>query len=47
MTSKKFIIINKHKQALDAIKTYCKQCNLKFDFTACVILDIINKIEGD
>lgn len=47
MTSKKFIIVNKHKQALDAIEEYCRQCNLKWDFTACVVLNIINKIRDN
>lgn len=35
----------KIKQALDEIEDYCKECNLKADFTACEILDIIDKIK--
>lgn len=35
----------KMKQALDEIEDYCKECNLKADFTACEILDIIDKIK--
>lgn len=38
-------IINRYKQALDEIENYCKECNLKADFTACDILNIINKVE--
>lgn len=30
-----------YKQALDDIENYCKECNLKADFTACDILQII------
>lgn len=35
----------KINQALNEIETYCKECNLKADFTACEILDIIDKIK--
>ena len=35
----------KYKQVLDEIENYCKECNLKADFTACEILDIIDKIK--
>ena len=33
----------KYKQALDIIEEYCMQCNLRWDFTAQVVLNIINK----
>lgn len=33
----------KYKQALDKIEEYCKEQNLKYDTTACIILDIISK----
>ena len=32
-----------YKQALDDIENYCRECNLKFDFTADIILQIINE----
>ena len=35
----------KYEQVLDEIGNYCKECNLKADFTACEILDIIDKIK--
>ena len=38
---------NKYKQALDIIEEYCMQCNLRWDFTAQIVLDIINKIKGE
>lgn len=38
---------NKYKQALDEIEKYCKECNLKFDYTACDILGFINKLKDD
>lgn len=38
---------NKYKQALDEIEKYCKECNLKADFTACDILGFINKLKED
>lgn len=38
--------LQNYMRAIDAIKEYCKQCNLKFDFTADVILNIINKNIG-
>ena len=34
---------HKYKQALDIIKEYCMQCNLRWDFTAQIVLNIINK----
>lgn len=33
----------KYKQAIDKIEKYCKECNLKFDYTACAILGFINE----
>lgn len=33
----------KLNQALDEIEKYCKECNLKFDYTACAILGFINE----
>ncbi len=36
---------SKYKQALNEIEEYCKQCNLRWDFTAQVILKIINKLK--
>lgn len=35
----------KFKQALDIIEEYCMQCNLRWDFTAQIVLDIINKVK--
>ena len=37
----------KYKQALDIIEEYCMQCNLRWDFTAQVVLNIINKTRED
>lgn len=39
--------INKYKQALDEIEKYCKECNLKADFTACDILGFINIVKDN
>ena len=33
----------KYKQALDIIEEYCMKCNLRWDFTAQIVLNIINK----
>ena len=33
----------KYKQTLDIIEEYCMQCNLRWDFTAQIVLNIINK----
>lgn len=30
-------------QALLEIEEYCKDCNLKTDYTACTVLDIIDR----
>ena len=38
---------NKYKQALDIIEEYCMQCNLRWDFTAQIVLNIINKTRED
>ena len=35
--------LDKYKQALDIIEEYCMQCNLRWDFTAQIVLNIINK----
>lgn len=35
----------KYKQALDIIEEYCMQCNLRWDFTAQIVLNIINKLK--
>lgn len=35
--------LQNYMRALDKIKKYCRQCNLKADFTACDILNIINE----
>ena len=40
-------IINRYKQALDIIEEYCMQCNLRWDFTAQIVLDIINKLKDN
>lgn len=37
--------LTKYKQALDEIESYCNEQNLKYDTTACAILDIIDKIK--
>ena len=36
---------SKHKLTLDIIEEYCMQCNLRWDFTAQIVLDIINKVK--
>lgn len=41
------VLISKLQNKLDEIEIYCKQCNLKADFTACDILSIINEIKGN
>ena len=38
---------NKYKQALDIIEEYCTQCNLRWDFTAQIVLNIIKKTRED
>ena len=35
----------KYKQALDIIEEYCMQCNLRWDFTAQIVLNTINKLK--
>ena len=35
--------LDQYKQALDIIEEYCMQCNLRWDFTAQIVLNIINK----
>lgn len=37
----------KKDRALNEIEEYCKEQNLKYDTTACIILDIINKAKGE
>ena len=34
--------LQKYKQILDKVEQYCKEQNLKYDTTACEILDIID-----
>ena len=36
--------INEYKQALEEIRKYCNECNLKADDTACEILAIIDEV---
>lgn len=36
-------LVSKLQNKLDEIEIYCKNCNLKADFTACDILNIINE----
>lgn len=36
----------KRAKALEEIEKYCIDQNLKYDYTACEILDIINKAKG-
>ena len=38
--------LKKHK-ALEEIENYCYEQNLKYDTTACMILDIIDKAKGE
>lgn len=38
---------DKYKQVLNKIEKYCEGQNLKYDTTACDILDIINKAKGE
>lgn len=33
------------ERILDEVESYCRGCNLKADFTACDILDIIHKVK--
>lgn len=35
-----------YRKALEEIEGYCNNQNLKYDYTACEILDIINKVRG-
>lgn len=37
--------IDRYCKALEEIEEYCKEQNLKYDTTACIILDIINKVK--
>ena len=37
----------KHKLTLDIIEEYCMQCNLRWDFTAQLILNTINKLKDN
>ena len=37
----------RYRKALKKIEKYCIDQNLKYDYTACEILDIINKAKGD
>lgn len=39
--------IKQKDRALDKIEEYCKECNLKADFTACDILGFINKAKDN
>ena len=39
--------LKRKEQALDIIKEYCMQCNLRWDFTAQIVLNIINKTRED
>ena len=39
--------LDQYKQALDIIEEYCMQCNLRWDFTAQIVLNIINKLKDD
>lgn len=38
-----FLMSNRYRKALGKIEEYCKEQNLKYDLTACMILDIISK----
>lgn len=38
-------LINKYKQTLNKIEEYCVNQNLKYDDTACDILNIINEVK--
>ena len=37
----------KYRQALQEIREYCEEQNLKADYTACEILDLITKAEKE
>ena len=39
--------IKQKDRALDKIEEYCKECNLKADFTACDILGFINIVKDN
>ena len=39
-------IIDKYSQALQEIREYCEEQNLKADYTACEIIDKINEVIG-
>ena len=45
-TDKHFIAI-KYKQALEEIRKYCEEQNLKADYTACEVLTIIDEALND
>lgn len=38
---------DRYRKTLNEIEEYCKEQNLKYDTTACEILDIINKAKGE
>lgn len=38
---------DRYRNALKEIEEYCNEQNLKYDTTACEILDIINKAKGE
>lgn len=42
-----FLEVGRYRKALDEIEEYCEEQNLKYDTTACMILDIINKAKGE
>ena len=42
-----FLTSGRYRKALDEIEEYCKEQNLKYDMTACMILDIIHKVKGE
>ena len=39
--------LKRKERALDIIEEYCMQCNLRWDFTAQIVLNIINKLKDD
>lgn len=45
ITENEFNKMNAYRKTLQEIEEYCKEQNLKYDTTACIILDIINKVK--
>lgn len=42
-----FVISNNYRKALEEIKQYCKEQDLKYNTTACEILNLVSKAKGN